>query len=253
MQNFVQPAIAAGLAYATGGLSTAVGIAFTASAAISTVGAITGDKDLMKVGALVGIGAGVASLAGVGTGALAGEGAATAGAEQAALDATSTGPNLDGSVLEGYQNAVNPAGGAVTGTVAVPGAPAVTPAVANAPSVAAKAAGVVPTGVPTAAPGEGGILSFFNKQPDLVKYGALQVGGNALAGAFGPDQEKMAADKLALEKERLAQEQANLDWKRANFNNVGLINMRMSPNYSASLYPNKTGAYPYRTPVITKP
>ena len=249
MGNFVQPLIAGGLAYATGGLSTAVGIAFTASAAVGAVGAITGDKDLMKVGTLIGLGAGVASLAGVGTGALAGE----AGAGAAADSIVEAGALESAGGSAAADTALEMSQAANYGTVAAPGTAAINAPATPVAGVAEKAAVVAGSGGATAAPASSGIINAIKNADPLTKYGMLQVGGNALAGAFGPDQEKIAADKLALEQQRLEQEQANIDYKRANMNNIGLINMRLSPNYSASLYPNKTGAYPYRTPVITKP
>ena len=249
---FAIPAAVTYFAATTAVAGSYVAMALYASAALQVVGGITKNEDLQKLGAVVGIGAGIygAATGAFGAKAIAGE----AGAD-AAIDATVAEAAAESAGSAAADTALEMAQATDYGTVATGNVGAAVNPPANVPGVIEKATAAA--GAPPALPGgvqpSSGIINSIKNADPLVKYGALQVGGNALAGAFGPDQEKIAADKLALEKERLAAEQENLEAKRANMNNIGLIRLGIAPNYSASPYPNRTGAYPYRTPVIRNP
>lgn len=258
MSEYVQAAITVGLGVATGGLSTAVGMAFYASAAVGAVGAITGDKDLRKLGTLIGLGAGVASLAGVGTGPLAGAEATTAGAEQAALNAASTGPNLDGTVLEGYNNTVNAAPGVVSGPISgnVSAAAGIDPT--KTASVLEKTAGAVNAGASTTPAVTEAVKQTATQNPGFFDkilsnpqsmYGAgliAQGAGPVIAGAFTGNTEE---EKLEFLRQQEEAKQAELERRTANFNSRGLI-LGVRPRAGATLWP---GDSYYKSPAIPRP
>lgn len=253
MCGLAQAIVTGAAAYFTGGLSTALGTTLSVSAAMQAVGVVTKNEDLQKLGTIVGIGAGIGGATGlisaeVGSGVL-GTGV-TAGAGSA------TGYDLHEA---DYGDVYNRVADTVTGGAVAPnntGAPALTPDVAaKATSTNIANAATPPSAPPIPPPGgtppPGGILNSIIKDPAKM-YGAgliAQGAGPVLAGAFGPDQGKIAADKLALEQQRLDAQQAELDRRNKNFNNIPGVRLPLSPNRTVTPFPNRpTGPFPYASP-----
>ena len=208
-----------GIGIATGGLGTAAAavagggatfaqFATVAGAALSGIGAVTGKKDLMKIGGLVSLGAGLAS----GFGAAAGEGAGaiTAGefggkAAESAMsiaDTASSASNigelgasatsgLEGTKLGALDSAALDSAGGSGGMFsdAVSGGTGMAPAI-KAPAIGQSQGG--------------GMLDALNKVGANVKQNKemYALGGQMLQGMFGPEAEAMDYRKAADERRR---------------------------------------------------
>lgn len=211
--------------------SSTAGMLMIGSAAVGAVGAITDNKTLKKIGALVGISTGLASATG-----LIGTKAASTGATFGTKAAEAL---KSGDVARSLK-----AADAVTGSVAGAGSGAVvTPASGTLgampmeplPDIAAKANA-----------DSGGIISMM-KNPYFAGS-AAQVIGSGLAGAATAESEKK---KLALEREKFEQEKLLAEQRRANYNNIDQVQLGLRPIITANLYPNRSGyPYGYRAPVI---
>jgi hypothetical protein len=219
-----------GIGIATGGLGTAAAavvgggatfaqFATVAGAALSGIGAVTGKKDLMKIGGLVSLGAGLAS----GFGAAAGEGAGAISAGEfggkaaesapGAADATaalggsgssissigelggSAAAGLEGSTLGALDATASGSGGMFSD--AVSGGTGMAPAIKN-PAFGQN------VGASLAQPQEGGMLGMLNKVGANVRQNKelYSLGGQMLQGMFGPEAEAMDYRKAADERRR---------------------------------------------------
>lgn len=205
------PVVAVGLAVYAGATIATVGVAAMSTFAIigsigaitAGVGAVTGNKDLMKVGAVMGIVGGVGALA-TSAGAMGTTGAETAAAGGTA-DAGAAGP-----VAEQTMQSATPAPAAeVVNVPAGAGDTVANASTAVAPEVAAAATGtvdaaaaattpgIVNTAVPPVTTAPVAEVSFFDAVKDYTKpmadfasknqlltYGMLQVGGGFMQGLF---------------------------------------------------------------------
>lgn len=214
-----------GIGIATGGLGTAAAavvgggatfaqFATVAGAALSGIGAVTGKKDLMKIGGLVSLGAGLAS----GFSSAAGEGAAAISggefggkATEAALGAADATASLGGSgsaissIGELGADAASGLEGATLGTKAAAGGENLFSSAVNSGSGAIQNPAFGPNaGASLAQPQEGGMLGALNKIGANVRQNKelYSLGGQMLQGMFGPEAEMMDYRKAADERRR---------------------------------------------------
>ncbi len=218
------------------GTASLAAYASVAGAVLTGVGALTGSKDLMKIGAVLSIGGGLASLAtgasAAGGAAAAAEGASYGGASAAeaaamtdalggAADATS---GLGAAEQAASLSSATPIQGAMTG--AAPTAP-VDPfqTAVNTPAAAAPAATPTPVGdfggnkmLQEAAQSMGGndmqkwvdkIAKFGGQVGDFVKKNKelMDVGGNMLKSMYGPEAEVADLKKREMQRAESIYEQ----------------------------------------------
>lgn len=235
--------------------SSTAGLLLIGSAAVSAVGAITGDKDLQKLGTLVGIGTGIAAATGV-----IGTEAAVAGTAESAADS---------AVLEGADI------GEVTGADYF-GSPEVTGAAVDTSTAAGKTiSGVDPEnatktgGLVTKAGVNAGASTtpavteavkqtttknhgFFDKilsNPQSM-YGAGLIAqgiGPVIAGGFAGNTEE---EKLELLKQQEEARQAELERRAGNFNNIPSVNLGVAPSGQRLYRTPRPLINPYRSPVL---
>lgn len=272
MGQFVQTAVGVGLGVATGGLSTVAGMAFYASAAVGAVGAITGDKDLQKLGSLMTLASGI----GAATGVLGTEVAAGAVGEEVVAE-SATGYDLHEA---DYGDVYNRVADTVTGGAVAPNNPAlagVDPG--KATNIAAKAntgTGGTTIGAPAAPVANPGLqngfdptwetqvtdagrsasvsapsTSFLDKiaSNPMSIYGAgliAQGAGPAISGMFASGTEE---EKLAFLKQQEEAKQAELERRAGNFNNISGVNLGVAPS-GQRLYRARPLINPYRSPVL---
>ena len=242
---FVIPAAATYFA-AAATTSIYVSMALYASAALQVVGGITENEDLQKLGAIVGIGAGIygAATGAFGAGAIAGE----AGAEVAATTVdgyTAAERAAESAMMAGDYAGTGVTGAAIdTGTASGKVLANVVPTQANAPTAMQKVADAAKK--KTDQTGGGGIFDKIASNPNSVLgFGMAAQGlGPPIAGAFDDSAEQ----KIALEQDKLDREQANIDYRRANMNGIIKTRLRITPNDSASIFPNQPGVSRYRSP-----
>lgn len=238
-------AVFAALPVLTGAVAATsiAGMALIGSAVIGTVGAITGNKSMQKIGGILGLAGGVAALAGA-TGSVIGSTAAKAAGGAAASGAGSA------ASLAGKSAAL--AAPTVTGSVSgLPGASALTPGVAGSTTGVVASYGV--PGVTTAATSAGGggiiggaIEKFKSLRSALGDEGMgalIKVGGEAVAGGFKTDPN---VEQVELNRQKQDLELEEMRRKAANADNAGLINIGMHANPNADPYAN----YPYVTPAV---
>lgn len=258
MGNFVQPAIAVGLGVATGGLSTAVGLAFYASAAVGAVGAVTKNEDLQKLGTLIGLGAGIYGAA---TGAFAGEVAGEAAAD-AAIDSTvaeaaaeSAGGSLSQEAINTVSgSAIAPSNTALAGVdhgnttnIAAKANANAGTGVATAPAPAS--APPVPAAPPGGTPPPGGFFDKILSNPQSM-YGAgliAQGVGPIIAGGFAGGTEE---EKLEFLRQQEEAKQAELDRRVGNFSNIPSVNLGIKPSGQRLHRAPRPLINPYRSPVL---
>lgn len=239
-----------------------VAMALYASAAIQAVGIVTKNEDLQKLGAIVGIGAGIYGAA---TGAF-GEAAGEVAADEA-IDATvaeaaaeSTGGSLaTEAAQEMSYGAVQGAGSGVVNTANV--APTTntdlaakanvnTGAGVSAPSAPPSVGAPPPAVTPPPTNGGGGFFGGFNLKDPQTLYGTgliMQGAGPAIAGAFSSGTEE---DKLELLKQQEAARQQEAERRAENFNNISGVDLGVRPS-GATLYRRPRGLmYPYRSPTL---
>lgn len=278
MSNFIQSAIAVSLGFATGGLGAAAGMAFYASAAVGAVGAITGDKDLQKLGSLMTLASGI----GAATGVLGTEAAAGAVGEEAVAE-SATGYDLHEA---DYGDVYNRVADTVTGGAVAPNNPAlagVDPG--KATNIAAKAGtgtGGTTIGAPAAPVANPGLQNGFdptwetqvtdagrsvsvnainNSAPStsfldkiasnpMGIYGAgliAQGAGPAIAGMFASGTEEK---KLELLKQQEEAKQAELERRTGNFNSIPSVNLGVQPSGQRLYRAPRPLINPYRSPAL---
>ena len=133
-------------------VTTSVSTIAIVGATISAVGALSGSKDLAKIGGLIGLAGGVMSMAGAGTGAVSGE--SLVGAEEFAANAGVGAPGATETVAsagDAARIADDIANGAASGENVLAGGNAADTAIQGAGSVNETAASVVSGGQPAGA------------------------------------------------------------------------------------------------------
>ncbi|MDP3909036.1 MAG: hypothetical protein Q8Q14_01475 [Gemmatimonadales bacterium] len=212
----VGAAVWGGAALAGGGLTVFATIAAIGAVAAG-VGVVTKSKDLMKIGAVMGLVGGVGALAqsagvlGASSVAAKSAGAAAGAADVAAAAAPGAAAATPGAVAQEALQSVVPnaipdvaaaGGGTAAGaTAAQAGVPAAVEGMVNAPIVSKATASFLDVAKEFAQP-----AMKFVKDNQMFSYGLLQVGGSAIQGLFDTSKEGQ---------EELYKSRAELDRQRA--------------------------------------
>ena len=183
---------AAGSAIAAAGgviaaMSTFTGFLAVAGAALTGIGAITGKKDLVKIGSLMTLGSSLASAAGSAGGATAGEAAAGTGADAATSEAWANGAGLG-------KDTVAASSGEAAGSV-TPATAGMEQATTGAAEAGVSQSTIDPLERANAAAGEGGSSIF--ERATAASNGATP----AAAGSTGAVEGSSILDKLTAAQE----------------------------------------------------
>lgn len=191
----------AGVVAGTATVGTYIAVA---GAVLTTVGAVLGKEDLMKVGGLMTLGGGLAnsaagSAAGAGAEAGAGEAASEIGTgalAENAMNASAQNPNALGQGI---------AGDFSSGPMLDSSAYGIGQNAATAASpLGLSASASQPLNAATSTQGTKGALDWLNKIGSHVKENKelYQIGGSMLEGAFGPEAEALDLQREILERRR---------------------------------------------------
>lgn len=230
------PVVMAFAGAAAGVGATYLTVLSVAGAVLSTVGAVTGKKDLMKIGAVLSLGGAIGSgLAGAGVGAAsseaAGEAAGQAAANEASIAAGSGALNGAAENVALANNAANTAAqtssqlgtttlaadlGASGDMLGMAGQRAAVGSLDGLSTSSTSLSGAVPygqAGTPLATGGQAfatdstgtmGAMDWLNKAGSVVRNNKelFSIGGQMLQGMFGPEAELLDLKKQEMERRR---------------------------------------------------
>lgn len=251
--------VAIGAAGTVGGLAafaaTTAGMFTIAGAALSAVGAITGDKGLATIGTLVSLGSSVVGMAGgaaggaaeavTGTAADTAAGAIAADNSYLAQTALQGGDPTAQALAQASENVetFGPTGGTAA-EAAKAGQSAISPTAAmNGGTGAFDMSGSAGTGMPGSTPGGGGlidkVINGFSGMKGEAQGAMINTAGSFVKGLFTPDYKK---DEIAayrdLNDKRMAIESQMAALKTQAANSSAGVKVGMSANTNANLYPN---------------